>query len=68
MQWLRSVVREVYGLFVDDGSFAAALLAWTLAACLGLRMLHAGGWSGLVLFIGLAVVLAESTVRASRGR
>ena len=25
MRWLKSIVREVFGLFVEDGSFAAAI-------------------------------------------
>ena len=28
MRWLRSVAREVLELFVDDGSFAIAILVW----------------------------------------
>jgi hypothetical protein len=28
MRWIGNIVREVFGLFVDDGSFALAILAW----------------------------------------
>jgi hypothetical protein len=68
MGWLRSVAREVYGLFVDDGSFALALLVWIIAAAVGLPLLGAGNWGGVALFAGLAVVLAESALRAARRR
>jgi hypothetical protein len=30
MSWIKTVLREVFGLFVDDGSFAIAILAWLL--------------------------------------
>lgn len=66
MGWIQSVVREIYGLFVDDGSFALALLVWMIVACAGSRLLHASHWGGLVLFGGLAALLAESALRASR--
>ncbi len=28
MTWLRNIVAELFGLFVDDGSFAIAILIW----------------------------------------
>lgn len=68
MRWLKSTVREIYGLFVEDGSFAVALLAWMIAAGIALRFLRAGHWGGPALFVGLVVVLAENTLRASRSR
>ena len=68
MQWLRLTLREVYGLFVDDGSFAAWLLVWMVVACVALRFLHAGYLGGPALALGLAVVLAESVLRTARRR
>ena len=68
MRWLRSIAREVLGLFVDDGSFALALTAWIVVSVPALRMLHAGHWGGVTLFAGLAVVLAESALRTARRR
>ena len=68
MHWIRVAVREVYGLFVDDGSFAIALLVWIVAAVVALPLLGAGNWGGVALFAGLAVVLAESALRAARRR
>jgi len=67
MRWLRSMAREVWGLFVDDGSFAGAILAWlAVAALVGPRL--DSRWAGPVWFAGLAVILVESVVRFSRRR
>ena len=54
-------------LFVDDGSFAGAILAWlAVAALVGPRV--DSRWAGPVWFAGLAVILVESVVRFSRRR
>ncbi len=64
MPWIRTAAREVFALFVDDGSFAVAILA-----CLGLawlvlpRLPALGPWSGALLFAGLAGVLVASALR-----
>ena len=68
MDWLRSMGREVYGLFVEDGSFATVLVAWMGIACVALRFLRVGHWGGAVLFAGLAFALAENVLRTSRRR
>lgn len=68
MQWLRTMGREIYGLFVEDSSFATALVAWIVVACIALRFLHVGHWGGPVLFLGLAATLVESVLRSSRKR
>ena len=67
MSVIRTVVGEIFGLFVDDGSFAVTILAWVaivwaLSAWLGL----ASGWGGIVLFAGLASILLESALRRAR--
>ena len=28
MKWLKNILREIFGLFVDDGTFALAILIW----------------------------------------
>jgi hypothetical protein len=67
MKWLKSVGREVLGLFVDDGSFAIAIVVWVGLAVLVLPQVARGArWSGPVLFAGLALILAESVLRFSR--
>jgi len=69
MRWIKSVAREVLGLFVDDGSFALAILIW-LALAIGVfpRIAAAAAWTGPVLFAGLALILIESALRFSRQR
>ena len=68
MNGLRTIFREIFGLFVDDGSFALLILIW-----LGLTTLllpHLGWvpvwmpkWRGLILFLGLAAILMGSAIR-----
>jgi hypothetical protein len=67
MRWIRSVAREVVGLFVDDGSFAGAIVAWLLIYLVALpRVAAAARWAGLALFAGLALILIESVLRFAR--
>ncbi len=67
MQWLKTVAREIYGLFVDDGSFALAILVWLAVAWLVLPKATAG-WQGALLTGGLVVLLVESVLRTSARR
>lgn len=63
MNIVRSICKEVFGLFVDDGSLALALLAW-LAVVAGLRSaLPAPRLLAIVLFLGCAAILAENVLR-----
>jgi hypothetical protein len=65
--WLRSVMREIWGLFVDDGSFAAAITVWVGFVLLVLRRLAGFRvWGGAVLVSGLAVLLVENVLRQGR--
>lgn len=64
MSWLKTIVQEAYGLFVDDGWFAVAVLAWLCAVWL-IRQHLAPAWGGILLFAGLALILLESTLRRS---
>jgi hypothetical protein len=67
MRWIKSIAREVWGLFVDDGSFAAAILVWILLAVVVLpRVAPAARCDGPALFAGLALILIESALRFSR--
>jgi hypothetical protein len=69
MRWLESIAREVFGLFVDDGSFAVAILAWLVVCLVVLPRVAAGArWAGPALFAGLALILIESVLRFSRRR
>jgi hypothetical protein len=67
MAWLKAVIAEFIGLFVDDGNFAAAIIVWLGIVWLLLpRLLIGSILGGLVLFTGLAVILAESALRGAR--
>jgi uncharacterized membrane protein len=64
--WLKTLWSEFFGLFVDDGRFAAAILLWLAADWLVLRRLPAAA-PGL-LFAGLAIILAAGAARRARSR
>lgn len=67
MDWIVASLRELIGLFVDDGSLAVTALVW-LAVC-GLvlpRLGVSGVWLGAALFGGLAIILGENALRAAR--
>jgi hypothetical protein len=69
MGWLKTILHEAYGLFVDDGSFAVAILLWLginwqIVPRLGLALEA----RGILLFVGLALILVESAVRRARRR
>ena len=67
MRWLKSIAREIYGLFVDDGSFAGGILVWVSLAVVALPRIAAGArWAGPALFAGLALILIESVLRYAR--
>jgi hypothetical protein len=69
MRWLRSIAREVWGLFVDNGSFAAAIVVWLAVAVLVLpRVGVSPRAAGPALFVGLAAILVESVLRAGHRR
>jgi len=67
MPWLKTILREIYGLFVDDGSFAIAILVWLGLAWLVLPRLPWGaGWNAIILAVGLFTILIESVLRRAR--
>jgi membrane-associated phospholipid phosphatase len=67
MRWVRTVADEVFGLFVDDSSFAVAILAWILLVWIAVSRVGVGmGWAAAGLFLGLAAILAESVGRRAR--
>ena len=60
--------RRLLGLFVDDGSIAAALILWSAAAGYLLPALPINaGWDGPILVLGYLVILAENLFRTARG-
>jgi hypothetical protein len=67
MNWLKNIFREIFGLFVDDGSFALAILLWLAVVRWGTPHLNIrSGITGVILFAGLALILAENAIRYSR--
>ena len=69
MKWLRTGTREVVGLFVDDGAFAAFIITWLAFSCVALPKMDVPMvWKGVLLTAGLLVILLESATRRSRNR
>ena len=67
MRWLKAIVAEIFGLFVDDGAFALAITIWLGVTWLVLPQLIAPtALGGIILFVGLALILVESTRRRSK--
>jgi hypothetical protein len=64
MSWLKAIMLETYGLFVDDGSFAIAIIVWLGIALFILPRLDIpASANALILFAGLLLVLFESALR-----
>ncbi len=53
-------MRQLWGLFVDDGAAAAWVLGWIVVACLALRQPPVRSWSGPILFAGLLAIVTLS--------
>jgi hypothetical protein len=69
MNVLGGALRELLGLFVDDGSFAAEILAVVLlAAASAALMPDLPLATGAILLFGCLGVLMASVVRAARRR
>jgi hypothetical protein len=66
MSWLASGLKQVYGLFVDDGWLSLAICVWLLIAWFALpHLVTSPSARSIVLFVGLAVLLADSVRRGS---
>ena len=69
MNTLKTMLREMFGLFVDDGSLAIAVLAWLALLRLLLPQLPVPAvWRGVILVAGLLGSLLESALRRARQR
>jgi hypothetical protein len=67
MPWLKAIFRELFGLFVDDDSFALTIIVWLgIGRWVLPRLAMATACAGVILFAGLAVILSESTWRRAR--
>ncbi len=64
MSWLKTGLKELFGLIVDDGHFALAIVIWLLVMWLAASWLAPiADWTGALFFAGLAVILVESALR-----
>jgi hypothetical protein len=64
MSWLKTMVAELIGLFIDDVIFALAIvlwigMMWLLPPYLGLQ----APWNSVVFFAGLVLILCDSAAR-----
>ena len=69
MRWLKTIFGELIGLFIEDGSFAVAIVVWLGLVWFVLpRVSLPPVLQGPVLFAGLLAILLESALRAARRR
>lgn len=66
MDWPGKIAHEIFGLFVDDGSFVLAILVWIGVVWLALHFLRSPVPGGVLLFAGLALALVENVTRFAR--
>lgn len=67
MNCFRTILHEIFGLFVDDGSFALLILVWLgLIVFLLPHLYWLPRWMGFILFIGLAAILMGSATGYAR--
>jgi hypothetical protein len=64
---IMAALSQVLALFVDDGHFALAIVVWIAATYfIGANLLIPAPWDGILLFVGFATILLESTIRRAR--
>lgn len=67
MNVITTALKEVYGLFVEDGSYAVGILIWLLLAALVLPHVPAlGQWRAPLVFVGMLLLLVENVLRTAR--
>lgn len=67
MNVIVTALKEVYGLFVEDGSYAVGILVWLLVAALVLPHVPSLGlWRAPLLFAGMLFLLVENVLRTAR--
>jgi membrane protein implicated in regulation of membrane protease activity len=66
MKVILNIVKELWGLFVDDQSYALAILVWVGISAFAIQLAPVTLWAGPLLFIGLGLVLLENVVRSVR--
>lgn len=69
MSLFTTALRELIGLFIDDGWLAAAILGVVAVAAFAASLIPSGTIAaGVVLLCGLLAVLLVNTVAAARRR
>ena len=67
LSWMSTTGRELVGLFVEDGSFALAVLAWLAGGAICIHLIGVDpAIEGVLLAIGFTLLLAENVDRTSR--
>ncbi len=67
MNGLKTILSELFGLFVDDAGFALAILAWVAVTALAVPRLGLhGSLPALIFFVGLLAILMESALRRAK--
>jgi hypothetical protein len=68
MTWLSVVLKELLGLFVDDGLFALSILIWLALGWMLPRFGLPNVLTCILFAVGLAALLAASTLRCAGKR
>lgn len=69
MTWLLNILKQIYGLFVDDGLLSLAICIWLLIAWFVFpHIIPNDNARPIILFVGLAVLLGLSVRRAALSR
>jgi len=64
---VKTVLDELAGLFVDDGSLAAFAVVLILIIAGAVKIMNVPPiWDGLALLVGCVAILVESLLRATR--
>jgi hypothetical protein len=69
MSGIVAAIREVYGLFVEDGRYTIAILSWVALALFVSRRTAHEPWMAPTFFLGFALLLVGSVwLTSTRGR
>jgi hypothetical protein len=68
MTWLSVVLKELWGLFVDDGLFALSILIWLAVGWMLPRLGLPNVLTCILFAVGLAALLTASTLRCAGKR
>ena len=67
MRSLKTIIKELFGLFVDDGSLAYAILGLLAVTDLLMREAIMGSAVGGIVFVtGVVIVLIENVARSAK--